>query len=83
LWWAIDGAFSEPVRASDDKADYSPTQIIAELFKADECDGVSYRSSVEPKGRNFALFDLDAADLGPPELHRVTCVQFEFEKMGF
>ena len=33
LWWAIDGAFSEPVTASDDKADYSPTQKIAELFK--------------------------------------------------
>lgn len=34
VWIDIDNAFSEPVTGSDDRADYAPTQILAELFRS-------------------------------------------------
>ena len=75
VWTHIDHAFAAPVNRSDDVADYVPTQIIAELFKASEFDGVAYRSSLG-HGHNIALFDLDAAKL-------VNCFLFEVKKITF
>lgn len=57
----IDRAFAQPVDRSDSSADYVPTQIIGELFKAHGFDGIAYRSSVGP-GHNVALFEIDLAE---------------------
>jgi hypothetical protein len=65
VWADIDRAFARPVSPCDDIADYVPTQIIAELFKANNFDGIAYRSSLG-KGHNVALFNLDAAKLINP-----------------
>jgi hypothetical protein len=46
VWSDIDRAFAMPISPSDNIADYVPTQIIAELFKANNFDGVAYRSSL-------------------------------------
>jgi hypothetical protein len=62
MWSDIDRAFSEPVIPSDREADYVPTQIIAELFKANGFDGIAYRSTFGEKGFNVALFDLATAE---------------------
>ena len=40
VWVSIDRAFSRPVDPSDDVAAYVPTQILAELFKAEGYDGI-------------------------------------------
>ena len=50
--------------ASDDRADYAATQIVAELFRQNGFDGIAYRSSSGP-GHNIALFDLNAANVAP------------------
>lgn len=75
VWAHIDRAFAAPVSRSDDVADYVPTQIIAELFKASGFDGIAYRSSLGG-GRNIALFDLDAGEL-------INCFLFEVKKITF
>ena len=75
VWADIDRGFAKPVDPSDDLADYAPTQVLAELFKAHNFDGIAYRSSLGP-GHNIALFDADAADL-------VNCLLFEVKKMHF
>lgn len=62
VWNHIDRAFAKPVTRNDDVADYVPTQILAEWFKANGFDGVAYRSALGP-GLNIALFDLEAATL--------------------
>jgi hypothetical protein len=62
VWQDIDRAFSQPVNAGDDAADYAPTQIIAELFRENGLDGVAYGSSLGD-GHNVALFDVEAAAL--------------------
>lgn len=79
VWADIDRAFAKPVSPSDDIADYVPTQIIAELFKADNFDGVAYRSSLGD-GHNVALFDLDMAELVSCFLFQVESISFEFKE---
>ncbi len=79
VWADIDRAFAMPVTPSDDLADYVPTQIIAELFKAHGFDGIAYRSSLGP-GHNLALFDLNAAELINCHLFEVKTINFEFNE---
>jgi hypothetical protein len=79
VWTDIDRAFARPVSPSDDIADYVPTQIIAELFKAKNFDGVVYRSSLG-EGHNVALFDLDVAKLVSCFLFQVESISFEFQE---
>lgn len=79
VWTDIDRAFARPVTPSDDIADYAPTQIIAELFKANSFDGVAYRSSLGD-GHNIALFDLDMAKLVRCSLFEVKSISFEFQE---
>ena len=76
-WWTINHAFSQPVTRSDDTADYAPTQVIAEAFRHDGCDGLIYGSNLGT-GRNIAVFELDAAEIVSRHLYRVDEVTFKF-----
>lgn len=80
VWSHIDKAFSKPVTASDDRADYAPTQIIAEMFKDLGYDGLYYKSAFGENGYNIALFDLDAAYMINCSLHDVTRIRCEFHQ---
>jgi hypothetical protein len=57
VWTHIDHAFSSPVTRSDDSPDYVPTQILAEMFKADGYGGIVYKSIFTDDGFNLAFFD--------------------------
>ena len=80
VWADIDRAFAKPVSPSDDIADYVPTQIMAELFKANNFDGIAYRSSLGD-GHNVALFDLDMTKLISCFLFKVKSIGFEFQRI--
>ena len=54
-----------------------PTQIIAELFRSEEYDGLAYRSSFGDDGYNIALFDLDTARLLNCQLYRVDAMRMD------
>lgn len=77
-WGEISHAFSEPVSPTDVTAEYTPTQILSDLFRSRGYDGIRYKSLLGP-GYNYALFDLDAADLLNCGLHQVKRVAFEFD----
>jgi len=79
VWADIDQAFARPVNPSDDIADYVPTQIIAELFKANKFDGITYRSSLGD-GHNITLFDLDTIELAVCFLFEAKSIRFEFQE---
>ncbi|MBZ5727326.1 MAG: RES family NAD+ phosphorylase [Acidobacteriia bacterium] len=80
VWRDIDRAFSEPVTASDDRAGYAATQLIAELFRKNGFDGIAYRSACG-RGHNIALFDLHAADVtAAPQLMEVTDLCLEYSR---
>jgi hypothetical protein len=81
VWAALDRAFSEPVNADDSIAEYAPTQVVAEVFRADGCDGVLYKSLLG-KGLNIALFDAGAADLVNCFLYEPKAIAFTFEQIA-
>lgn len=61
VWGDIAQAFSKPLTWDDAPKEYEATQVLSEQFKREGYDGVAYKSPLG-KGKNFALFDLDAAD---------------------
>jgi hypothetical protein len=77
-WAEIDKAFSLPTEAQDDASDYVPTQILAELFKSKGFDGVIYKSRLQEDGYNFAMFDLDVAEIVWRKLYRVSGLNYSF-----
>jgi hypothetical protein len=81
VWAEIDRAFALPITPSDDAAAYAPTQILAELFKANGYDGIAYRSSLGP-GHNVAIFDLGDAELVNCSLFEARRISFKFSAIG-
>jgi len=81
VWSDIDRAFATPVARSDDRADYAPSQIISDLFKANGFDGVGYMSSLGT-GHNIALFDLNCAELVNCRVSQTTTIDFKFKEVG-
>jgi hypothetical protein len=79
VWIDIDNAFSEPVTHTDDKADYAPTQILAELFRSHGYDAIGYKShfgdSDDRKGYNIAIFDPDAVEISACAPYRVDTIK--------
>lgn len=81
VWWNINEAFSEPVTRADDVADYAPTQVLAETFRSGGADGLLYGSRFG-KGKNIALFDLDAAEQTDCKLYQVEGVTLKFKEIA-
>lgn len=80
-WTDIDQEFSRPVTRSDDMADYVPTQILTELFKSKGMDGIRYKSALGDGG-NFALFDLQDAEIQSCRLFKIQRIRFDFTECG-
>ena len=78
VWTHIDHAFSEPVSDSDDLPDYVPTQILADLFKAEGYGGVAYKSMLTEDGYNLAFFNPGVLRQVLGELYKTENVQFKF-----
>ncbi|MEJ8570401.1 RES family NAD+ phosphorylase [Microbaculum marinum] len=77
VWGHIAHAFREPATRDDDMAEYAPTQIIAEIFRAEGFDGLGYRSAFGTDHFNIALFDLDAGKLVKCSLHEIRDVKLD------
>jgi RES domain len=80
VWTHIDRAFSEPVTDSDDLADYVPTQILAELFKSEGYDAISYKSMLTDDGYNLAFFDHSYIKQVQGTLYKTAKIRYEFSK---
>jgi len=76
VWRAIARAFSEPATPDPGVAEYAPTQVLAEHFRAKGYDGVIYESKLGP-GFNVAIFDLDALEVLDVRLYPVKAVRYE------
>ncbi|SFF95520.1 RES domain-containing protein [Desulfotomaculum arcticum] len=64
----IDEEFSKPLKDSDEKKEYLPTQFIAKLIKDKGYDGVKYSSALCESGYNICIF----------EANNMECVHFEY-----
>lgn len=59
VWRDINAAFREPVKRTDNLADYAPTQVIAEAIRRAGYCGIVYGSSISRhgQGKNLVIFD--------------------------
>jgi hypothetical protein len=78
MWAAIDRAFATPVSKDDETKGYIPTQIIAELFKSADYDGVLYKSLLS-EGYNLVLFKCSDAEVLDVNLVTTTSIDFRFK----
>ena len=78
VWNDIGRAFARPVSKDDQQSAYIPTQILAEVFKAQGFDGLAYRSSLA-RGTNVVLFDVKAAKLTRRYLYCLKKARYGFE----
>jgi len=81
VWWCVNEAFSVPVTRDEDRADYAPTQFIAEAFRSEGHDGLLYKSDLGT-GTNLALFDLDAVELVSRQIQRINQIQIQHSVCG-
>jgi hypothetical protein len=82
----IGGEFSKALSISDKTIEYIPTQVIADFFKHHGYDGIAYQSQFQVKDneslwRNYALFDLDSANILRRELYQVNSVILHTQKI--
>lgn len=75
VWIDINRAFSQPTTRSDIRAEYAPTQILAEALKCEGFDGIVYRSSFGGEhGYNIVLFKAEDAEI-------LSCSPFSIKKI--
>jgi len=79
VWGDIAQAFSQPLTRDDMKEEYRATQVLSERFRSEKYDGVAYKSPLG-KGKNIALFDLDAADPINGTLYKTDTVSYTFKQ---
>lgn len=83
VWNDIDKAFSRPVTLSDDKADYAPTQVLAELFKQQGYNAITYKSQFgEEDGYNIAVFDPDVVVIKSCAPYKVRSIKIDADQCG-
>ena len=85
VWIDIDNAFSRPVTLSDEKVNYVPTRILAELFQEAGYDAIVYRSQFGQEGKdgyNIALFELEDAEVLNCAPYQVESIEVNYEELG-
>lgn len=73
---------AKPMRSSDNPLEYIPSQFISELIKAGindawHFDGVAYKSTLKPGGKNICLFDESVCSCVGVYTERVTGVHYD------
>jgi RES domain-containing protein len=82
VWIDIDNAFSRPVMASDDVADYVPTQILSEIFWGAGYDAILYRSQFDKIGYNVAVREVSDAKIINCTPYTVKAIDVKFTQSG-
>lgn len=82
VWTDIDSAFSKPVTASDELADYVPTQILSELFRDIGYDALIYKRQFDEAGFNVVIFDPTHAEAINCAPYEVTKIDIKFREEG-
>lgn len=82
IWGDINSTFSRPISPNDSLLKYLPTQFVSEKLKTEGYDGVAYRSSLNEKGYNIALFDPQKAKCINCRMYKIKKMTYDFEESG-
>lgn len=80
IWTDLSRSFSMPATVSEGSTDYVPTQVISETFRAAGHGGIAYKSGYGPYAKNFALFDLESANVIKRQLFYVSDLSIELKR---
>ncbi|MHA4896235.1 RES family NAD+ phosphorylase [Pedobacter sp. PWIIR3] len=75
----LEQELSRPVRKMDVNLDYLPTQYLCEFIKSLGFDGVEYKSAMNSKGYNLAIFKDGKLQCIDSIFHHVTNLTYEWE----
>lgn len=78
IWGDLAQAFAKPLTRNDTLEEYRPTQALADCFKSAGYDGIGYKSALG-KGKDIALFNLEAADPINVTLYQTKELSYTFE----
>lgn len=73
----LEKELSRPIRRNDSKLDYLPTQYLSEFIKSLGFDAIEYRSSLNPKGFNLAVFNPQKFECIKTYVHEISKINFE------
>jgi hypothetical protein len=68
IWDYLAWRMAEPVEEMPEDAKYLPTQMIAQLCRAERVDGLFYTSVARGTGKNVAVFDGSAVKFNGSKL---------------
>ncbi len=77
----LEKELSRPIRRNDSKLDYLPTQYLSEFIKSLGFDAIEYRSSLNPKGFNLAVFNPQKLKCIKTYVHEINKIDFEHSLM--
>lgn len=72
---------SKPLRRFDTELEYVPTQLICEYCKLNEADGIMFKSSLHPEGRNIVLFNPEDAKCTKVDCMEINQVKIQSTKL--
>lgn len=75
----INDEIAKPLRRQDSDLDYLPTQYIADFVKSLGYDGIKYRSTLNPEGVNYAIFDNRKFKCQKVDLYYIKAMTFNSE----
>lgn len=73
----ISREIAKPLRRQDSDLDYLPSQYIADYIKSLGYDGICYRSTLNKKGVNYAIFDSKKFECIEVDLVHIDSVKYE------
>lgn len=73
----ISREIAKPLRRQDSDLDYLPSQYIADYIKSLGYDGICYRSTLNKKGVNYAIFDSKKFECIEADLIHINSVKYE------
>lgn len=74
----LEQELSKPVRKQDVHLDYLPTQYLCEFIKSLGFDGVEYKSAMNSKGYNLAVFNDFKLDCVESAFYNVTNLRYQW-----
>ena len=77
----ISKEIAKPLRRQDSDLDYLPSQYIADYIKSLGYDGICYRSTLNKKGVNYAIFDSKKFECVEVKLVYVDSVDYEISSV--
>lgn len=78
----ISNEIAKPLTRQDSELDYLPSQYISDFVKSIGFDGICYRSTLNPRGVNYAMFDYEEFECKDVKLYQIKSLQYNTKEIS-